>query len=111
MENIVILSVGLKSGHRGSIEYSLQELKSLVRTAGGKVSETFYQMRDKYVPATLIGKGKLNRIKEELSDKKVDLIVFDNQFSPTQLRNKEVYLLQRGVVTPMGWEVQHVIFC
>ena len=89
MENIVILSVGLKSGHRGSIEYSLQELKSLVRTAGGKVSETFYQMRDKYVPATLIGKGKLNRIKEELSDKKVDLIVFDNQLSPTQLRNIE----------------------
>src|SRR6056297_424429 len=92
MERVLIVNVGLKGLSLVGLEEMQEELKGLVETAGGEVVETIHQLRDQLSGATLLGKGKLNEIKPIVSERKIDLIVFDNKLSPTQIRNIETVL-------------------
>ncbi|TJX68722.1 GTPase HflX [Soehngenia saccharolytica] len=89
MENIektLIVGVELPSE---DIEDSLDELKELVKAAGGEVLASVVQKRERIDSKYYIGKGKVDEIKD-ISDKMdVDLIVFNNELSPAQLRNLE----------------------
>ncbi len=70
-------------------EHVLDELKGLVKTAGVNVVGTLVQSRVRPEPGTCLGKGKLEELKQliELSD--AELVVFDNNLSPSQGRNLE----------------------
>lgn len=67
----------------------LNELKGLVDTAGGETADVFIQNRSVPDQATLFGSGKLKELAllSELLD--IDLIVFENNLTPVQLRNIE----------------------
>ena len=65
----------------------LNEIKALVESAGAEVYGYKSQLIREITPATFIGKGKLDEIKEELIDSPVDLIVFDGELSPSQTLN------------------------
>ncbi len=75
----------------------LDELAFLVDTAGGITLKRFTQKLDKHDPATFIGKGKLEEIRQYVEENKADLVVFDDELSASQLRNIEKALQTRVI--------------
>ena len=71
------------------IEDSLVELGQLARTAGLEVAGQTWQRVERFHPATVVGKGKLDELLELRRDLDCDLIIFDDELSPRQLRNLE----------------------
>ena len=69
----------------------LDELSFLAETAGAETVRIFTQNLDKPVHATFIGKGKLEEIKAYTEEHEIDMIIFDDELSPTQLRNIESF--------------------
>lgn len=67
----------------------LDELAFLVDTAGGTASKRFIQRMDTPNSRTFVGSGKLAEISAYVKDNEVDLVVFDDELSGTQLRNLE----------------------
>ena len=65
----------------------LDELAFLVETAGGKVEKNFTQKMLKPERATFVGTGKLEEIKAYVKSEEIDTVVFDDELSPSQLRN------------------------
>lgn len=70
-------------------EASLEELKELMKSAGGETVAAVTQKRDKPDSATCIGSGRLLEIKEFAQNNDIDLLVFDCELTPTQIRNLE----------------------
>jgi GTPase len=69
--------------------HALDELTGLVKTAGAEVVGTLVQMRDRPAPGTYLGKGKLEELKQLVASADAELVVFDNNLSPSQGRNLE----------------------
>ncbi|OFY49720.1 MAG: GTPase HflX [Bacteroidetes bacterium GWF2_41_31] len=67
----------------------LDELSFLVDTAGGIPVNRFIQALDTPNPKTFVGTGKLEEIKAYIEAAEIDLVVFDDELSPSQLRNVE----------------------
>jgi GTPase len=68
-------------------QYSMDELAALTDTANGIVSGTISQKRDRIHPATYIGKGKVEELKAAADALEADLIIFNDELSPSQNRN------------------------
>jgi len=71
---------------------SLAEFRELVSSAGAVVVAEVFQRRPAPDPATLIGSGKVEEIAALASASHSDLVLFDHDLSPTQLRNLEAVL-------------------
>jgi GTP-binding protein HflX len=71
-----------------SKEY-LEELAFLAETAGAEQRAVFTQRLDVPNPKTFIGTGKLQDVREFVKSEEVDLVIFDDELSPSQLRNIE----------------------
>jgi GTP-binding protein HflX len=67
----------------------LDELAFLIETAGGIPGKRFMQRMEYPDPRTYVGTGKLNEIASYIADQKVDLAVFNDELSPSQIRNIE----------------------
>jgi len=76
-------------------EESLAEFRELVMSAGGEVAAEVMQRRAKPDPATLVGSGKVEEIAGVAASAAADLVLFDHDLTPTQLRNLEKALLCR----------------
>jgi GTPase len=70
-----------------SPEESLEEFRDLVTSAGAMVAAEVVQRRPHPDPATLIGSGKVEEIAGVAASAMADLVLFDHDLSPTQLRN------------------------
>jgi GTPase len=70
-------------------EESLSELRELTESAGAEIVGQVLQNRDRPDPATLIGKGKLEEISGAAKMVESDVVIFDHDLSPSQLRNLE----------------------
>jgi len=82
--------VQLKSKREGwDIEDSLRELGQLSRTAGLEVAGQTWQRVDRFHPATLVGSGKVAELVELRGDLGANVLIFDDELSPSQLRNLE----------------------
>jgi GTPase len=68
---------------------SLAEFEELARSAGAEVAATLIQRRPKPDPATLVGHGKLEEIEAVIASTGADLVLFDHDLTPSQLRNLE----------------------
>ena len=73
-------------------EESLAEFRELLLSAGGQVAAELLQRRPRPDPATLIGSGKVEEIAGIAASTQADLVLFDHDLSPTQLRNLEAAL-------------------
>jgi GTP-binding protein HflX len=71
---------------------SLAEFEELARSAGAEVAATLIQRRPRPDPATLVGGGKLEEIEGVVASTAADLVLFDHDLSPSQLRNLEARL-------------------
>ena len=67
----------------------LEELEFLVATAGGETIHRFTQRMQRPDRATFVGTGKLEEIKDYIKAEEIDIVVFDDELSPSQLRNIE----------------------
>lgn len=78
---------------RGQTEAHLQEyldeLAFLAETAGATTVARFYQKVDAPTPGTYVGKGKLQELKEYVQSQRIDLVIFDDEISASQLHTIE----------------------
>jgi len=70
-------------------EDSMAELEELARTAGAAVAGRLMQKLDHPNPSTFLGKGKLEELKELAQEERADLVIFDEELTPSQQRNLE----------------------
>ncbi len=67
----------------------LEELQGLATTAGAIIVGTMIQKRQKVIPGTYIGKGKLEELQQLVKAQDADVVIFDNDLTPAQVRNLE----------------------
>jgi GTP-binding protein HflX len=67
----------------------LEELQFLVETAGAQTVKTFTQKLQRPDRATFVGSGRLEDIKAFVTEEEIDIVVFDDELTPSQLRNIE----------------------
>src|SRR5437870_9772643 len=78
MENAILV------GH-----HALDELRELATSAGARIIDEVIQRRDRPDPATYIGKGKVEELREQILIEGVNVVIFDEELSPSQARNLE----------------------
>ncbi|MBC7124863.1 MAG: GTPase HflX [Bacteroidales bacterium] len=88
-EKAVLVGVLLPFQKEQEITDYLDELEFLTETAGAITLKRFIQKIDEPNPRTFIGSGKVQEIAAYIDDNDVDLVIFDDELSPTQLRNLE----------------------
>jgi GTP-binding protein HflX len=71
------------------LDASLEELRVLAESAGAQVEDQIQQIRDAPEAATLIGAGKLREVAGQAEASGADVVIFDRDLTPTQLRNLE----------------------
>lgn len=76
---------------RFDAEVSIDELEELCRTAGAEVVAKVIQVRPAPDAALFLGVGKLDEIKEFYKYEDIDLLIFDDELTPSQQRNIENY--------------------
>lgn len=88
-ETAVLVGIVLPQDSEEKENEYLEELAFLVETAGGIARKTFTQKLSNPDKATFVGSGKLAEIKEYVQAEEINLVVFDDELSPSQLRNIE----------------------
>ncbi|MFD1631183.1 GTPase HflX [Pseudopedobacter beijingensis] len=88
-EKAVLVGVVTPESSEQKEQEYLDELAFLVETAGGETQHIFTQKLHKPDRATFVGTGKLEEIKEYVTAEEIDLVVFDDELSPMQVRNIE----------------------
>ncbi|MCP5108128.1 MAG: GTPase HflX [bacterium] len=88
-ERAVLVGAAVKPGGREAAESHLDELALLAETAGAIPVKRFIQQLSKPKATTFVGKGMLEDIKEFVNETKIDTVIFDDELSPSQLRNLE----------------------
>jgi len=91
-ERIVLVGVIFPDTTPEDLDKELDELALLVDTAGADVSARLIQRRDRPDPATFLGSGKIQELKELCLAVDADTVVFDHNLSPAQQRNLEKLL-------------------
>ena len=81
--------VGLAGREGSPPARSLEELARLADTAGARVKATLVQRRGTTHPATFLGRGKLDELKTVSADADADMVIFDDDLTPAQVRNLE----------------------
>jgi GTPase len=88
LERAILVSVALP-GRPWLSDDPLEELRGLAITAGAIIVGGLAQRRRDIVPGTYIGKGKLQELQNEVAARDADVVIFDNDLSPAQVRNLE----------------------
>ena len=88
LERVVLVGVWT-SGSQTDAENSMAELALLAETAGSEVLDAIYQRRQNPDPATYVGRGKVDGIREIVQATGADTVICDGELAPSQLRNLE----------------------
>lgn len=91
-ETAILIGVCTPSVTAEKVEEYLTELAFLVDTAGGIPDKHFTQNLPYPDPKTYLGSGKLNEVRDYVSEHNIDLAVFDDELTPSQNRNIEKIL-------------------
>ena len=94
----VLVSVILAGDSPVECDKSLDELEELLKTAGGETFARMIQLKDKPEPDTYIGSGKLSELDELCCNNEINLVVFDAELAPSQIRNIENALHNVSVI-------------
>lgn len=88
-ERALLIGVAKSNKDRWAKIDSLEELAALTQTAGGEVVEKILQIKPRLNPAFLVGEGKINEIKYLCQQHQIELLIFDEPLTPSQIRNIE----------------------
>lgn len=94
-ERIVVVSVIPQGTDERRVKENLDELEFLALTAGAKSEKRFTQKMERANSRTYVGSGKLEEIKNYIETHEIKLVVFDDELTPSQLRNLEKELASR----------------
>ena len=97
-EKAVLVGVITQQQNEKKSKEYLDELAFLVETAGAKPVKRFTQKVSNPNPKTFIGSGKINEIAAYVNEHDIDLVVFDDELSPSQLRNIEAVFGERKIL-------------
>nr|WP_279381899.1 GTPase HflX [Metabacillus bambusae] len=86
-EKVILVGCQLQTMLDDHFQYSMEELASLTKTANGEVIINIIQKRDRPHPATYIGKGKVEELENLVGELEPDIVIFNDELSPSQLRN------------------------
>ncbi len=100
-ERSILVAVDTKDLNREIVEEHLSELEELASTAGADTIIKIIQDRYAFDPAYYIGKGKAEEIASLVEINEINLVIFDDDLSPVQVRNLE-RLIQRKIVDRSG---------
>ncbi|MBS1501726.1 MAG: GTPase HflX, partial [Bacteroidetes bacterium] len=88
-EKVVLVGIITPNETEEQEKEYLEELQFLVETAGGLTTKHFTQKMQRPDRATFVGTGKLEEIRDYVKAEEIDIVVFDDELSPSQLRNIE----------------------
>ncbi len=88
-ERAVLVAVSTYEQNRERTEEYLDELEFLLETAGGVAVGRFVQPLDRPNSVTYLGTGKLEELKQYIKAEEIDMAIFDDELSATQIRNLE----------------------
>jgi GTP-binding protein HflX len=88
-ERAVLVGIISADQNEEKIKEYLDELEFLTETAGAEVIKKFTQKIERPNPKTFVGRGKLEEISQFMKTHDIQLIIFDDELSPSQLRNIE----------------------
>ena len=91
-EKAVLVGVINQDQTDKQVKEYLDELAFLTETAGAKTMKLFTQKMTNPNTKTFVGSGKILEIKKYVDENEIDLVIFDDELSPSQLRNVEKYL-------------------
>ena len=91
-ERAVLVGVSTPVIGNERVEEYLKELAFLLETAGGIAVKTFIQNLPYPDPKTYLGSGKLQEVARWIKENEIDLAIFDDELSPSQIRNIEAIL-------------------
>jgi GTP-binding protein HflX len=102
-EIAILVGVHKKSDPENMLAEYLDELQALTATAGAKTAARLTQNLDYPNPRTFIGEGKLQELVNLVGFHKADVVIFDDELSPSQIRNieknfKEVKIIDRSLL-------------
>ena len=89
LRKAILVTIAEHTSDVAECERGLNELERLLDTAGGVCYARVIQVKDKFDPRTCIGSGKVQEIKELCQQGGVDLVIFDFELTPAQIRNLE----------------------
>jgi len=87
LEQVLLVGVVTPFQPKFEVDEHLQEMKQLLNTLEYEIAETLIVNLKRIKPSTLIGKGKIREIKNLLSLFDIQEVIFDDDLSPTQVRN------------------------
>ena len=88
-DKAIIVSIAERGSDIDECNRSLDELERLLDTAGGTAFCRVLQVKESFDPRTCIGKGKVNEISEICRENGIELVIFDFDLTPAQIRNLE----------------------
>lgn len=88
-QSAVLVGITKRASELDEVNRSLDELERLLDTAGGTAYARVIQVKDSYDARTLIGSGKVREISELVSNAEIELVIFDEELTPAQIRNLE----------------------
>ena len=88
-DRVIVVGVFTDDVSDQQFQDTIAELARLVDTAGGEVLESIQQKRSRIHPQTVIGEGKVQEVALTAQTRGANLIVFDRDLSPAQVRNLE----------------------
>jgi GTP-binding protein HflX len=91
-EKVVLIGLITSQQTEQQADEYLDELEFLTLTAGGEVVKRFVQRLDVPNPKTFLGTGKLEEVKNYIADNSIGTAIFDDELSPSQLKNIEKVL-------------------
>lgn len=86
-ERAVLIGIITKTQNEERLKEYLDELAFLTETAGAIPEKRFTQKLEMADPRTYVGSGKLGEIRDYIQENKVDIAIFDDELSPSQMRN------------------------
>ena len=94
-----VILVGVALSDQDDTKESLEELKDLVSTAGAETAGMLIQNREQQHPATYVGKGKIEELKNMIWELRATGIVCDDELSPAQMKNlQDVKVMDRTLI-------------
>ena len=81
--------VGVQEQNNEHFDYEMEELRNLAEAINVQVVGTVTQNLERRHPSTYVGKGKITEIKQFYEETDANLIIFNDELSPSQIRNLE----------------------
>jgi GTP-binding protein HflX len=89
IERCILIGIVQQNQSRWEVLDHIDELKALAETSGAEIVDSFIQNRNRPDAAYFIGKGKLEELALFIEIQEIDLVIFDDELSPAQIKNIE----------------------